>query len=109
DQDEDQPVTPADAAMPPTSTPDAPSNSLCELGCTNGTCVAGVCVIDCAPLNACPNDVMCPPNLPCRVICGEQACKKKVNCTMATSCEVQCGGTNACADDIQCPAGDRCT
>lgn len=91
-----------------TRTDAASTPNLCQLGCTNGTCVDGVCVIDCAPLDACPDDVTCPPNVPCRVICGEHACKKKVICGMATSCEVQCGGTQACADEVQCGV-NRCT
>lgn len=85
---------------------DAPSSpSLCEQGCTNGTCEDGTCVIDCGAPFACASDVMCPANLPCRVMCGDHACAKKVVCGMATSCEVHCLGDEACADDIQCSMG----
>jgi hypothetical protein len=105
DSDDDASGATADAAI--VSTPDG-ATATCQLGCPNGTCIDGVCVIDCQPLNACANDVKCPPNVPCRVLCGEHACKKKVICEMATSCEVQCGGTEACADDILCGSG-RCT
>ncbi len=94
-----------DAAV---TSPDAPaSTSLCEQGCTNGSCADGVCVIDCGAPYACANDVMCPPNVPCRVVCGEHACAKKINCGMASSCEVQCAGDFACGDEIQCNA-TRC-
>src|SRR5690349_8077127 len=68
DQGDDEPGA-TDAAI--ANPPDAPPNqAMCQLGCTNGTCLAGVCVIDCSALNACAGDVMCPPNIPCRVVCG---------------------------------------
>jgi hypothetical protein len=101
-----------DGEMPDGNTAnDASTNpdalSLCQLGCSNGTCVAGVCVIDCSATGSCPNDVICPANLPCRVVCGDQACGHKVNCGMSTSCHVQCMGTSSCQDEIQCNA-NRC-
>jgi hypothetical protein len=64
------------------------ATSLCELGCSNGTCVDGVCVIDCGAASSCQNDITCPANLPCRVVCGEHACAKHIVCGLATSCEV---------------------
>ena len=85
---------------------DAPD--LCNQGCSNGTCVAGVCTIDCSASGSCPNDVICPANIPCHVICGDSACGHKVNCTMAASCEVDCVGDNACGDEIQCPSDRSC-
>lgn len=94
----------ADATGVPS--PDAPS--LCEQGCSNGTCVNGVCVIDCSTPYTCPNDITCPANLPCRVVCGEHSCGHKVICGLATTCEVQCTGDYACADEIQCNT-NRCT
>ncbi|MBA3502412.1 MAG: hypothetical protein H0T65_18755, partial [Deltaproteobacteria bacterium] len=75
---------------------------LCELGCPNGTCVGGVCVIDCSATGSCTQDFTCPQNIPCRVVCGDQACTNKVACGLASSCEVQCNGINACADEIVC-------
>ncbi|MBA3453993.1 MAG: hypothetical protein H0T42_12935 [Deltaproteobacteria bacterium] len=77
---------------------------LCPLGCTNGTCDAnGVCVIDCSATGSCAEaDVRCPPNVPCRVICGDGACAKKIICGLATSCDVDCVGTGSCRDEIQC-------
>lgn len=80
---------------------------LCQLGCTNGTCDAqGVCVIDCSADGACSTgDVVCPTNLPCRVMCGDHACTHKVQCAMATSCDVRCTGTSSCGDVIQCGHG----
>lgn len=88
-----------------TSSPDAPSP--CEQGCNSGTCVDGVCVIDCSAPGACPNDVTCPANLPCRVVCGDGSCGHKINCGMSTSCQVQCNGDSSCQDEIQCNA-NRC-
>lgn len=83
--------------------------ALCQQGCGNGTCDAqGVCNIDCSASGACSaSDVICPTNLPCRVVCGDHACAHHVQCGMSTSCEVQCSGQNACGDVIQCPVG-RC-
>jgi hypothetical protein len=88
------------------ATPDAPV-SLCEQGCVGGTCDAqGVCVIDCSAQGACGDgDVVCPANLPCRVVCGDHACAKKIQCAMATSCDVQCIGPSSCGDVVQCGIG----
>jgi hypothetical protein len=102
---EGQPVT-IDGAVN-NNTPDASNaNALCQQGCTKGTCQAGVCVIDCSEEGSCQMDVACPANLPCRVICGDNSCTKKVNCTMATSCDVRCSGQNACGDEVQCSPGE---
>ncbi|HEY5927429.1 MAG TPA: hypothetical protein VIV11_37350 [Kofleriaceae bacterium] len=79
------------------------SLDLCPMGCTNGTCDNGVCVIDCtAPFSCLNGDVVCPANLPCRVNCGDNSCAKKIICGMATSCEVNCQGEDACVDEIHC-------
>jgi hypothetical protein len=83
------------------------ASTLCQEGCTNGTCVDGVCTIDCAAPYSCPNDITCPPNLPCRVLCGEHSCGHKVLCGLSSSCEVQCTGDYSCADEIICNA-NRC-
>lgn len=80
--------------------PDA--TSLCELGCTNGTCNSGICEIDCSAPGSCPGVVACPPNLPCRVTCGDGACSNHVECRLATTCEVVCSGTGSCSDEIRC-------
>jgi hypothetical protein len=89
--------------------PDAPAGpTACDQGCTNGTCVAGVCVIDCsAPYSCITNDVLCTPGLPCRVVCGDHSCSHKIVCGTATSCEVQCNGDFSCQDEIQCNT-NRC-
>jgi len=95
----------SDAEEPPA---DADPNVLCNQGCTKGTCIDGVCTIDCSQAGACQTDVVCPLNLPCHVICGDGACHGKVNCTGAESCRVDCTGELACDDDIQCPSGRDC-
>jgi hypothetical protein len=88
----------------PISTPDGSSaQALCMQGCPNGTCIDGVCTIDCSASNICSNDIACPANLPCHVICGDSSCDHKVLCSTASSCTVDCIGTNACGDEIQCP------
>jgi hypothetical protein len=87
---------------------DAADPALCQQGCTNGTCMAGVCVIDCsAPFSCTSNDIRCPANLPCRVVCGERSCAKKILCEKAASCEVQCTGESSCQDEVICNA-NRC-
>jgi hypothetical protein len=88
----------ADAPMQP---------SLCELGCTKGSCIDGVCVIDCSAPDSCTNDITCPANLPCRVVCGTRACQGKIFCSLATTCQVQCNGDYACKDEIHCNS-NRC-
>ena len=86
-----------------TSDGGADARPLCELGCPNGTCVEGVCVIDCSAPGSCVlSDITCPPNVPCRITCGDLSCTKKVHCGLASACEVQCNGTNACADEVVC-------
>lgn len=91
----------------PTVTIDAPD--LCPQGCTKGTCINGVCVIDCGTPYACTeSDVQCPANIPCRVVCGDHSCAKHVVCGLASSCEVQCSGDYSCGDVIQCN-DNRCS
>ena len=103
--DGDNDLTPDAAAV----TNDADRNLLCMQGCPNGTCNNGVCVIDCSSPFACrDSDVLCPPNIPCRVMCGYEACDKKIICGLATSCEVQCTGDSSCNDEIQCNS-NRCS
>jgi hypothetical protein len=103
---DEQPQTGIDASM---QMPDgSDKQALCQLGCTKGTCVDGACVIDCSAPDSCNGaDIKCAPNLPCRVICGERSCEKKIFCDNATSCEVQCTGDNSCRDEIVCNA-NRC-
>lgn len=102
---EGQPVT-VDGAVN-NNTPDAnTANAICQQGCTKGTCIDGVCVMDCSAAGSCMNDVICPANLPCRVLCGDNACAKHINCSMSSSCDVRCTGQMACGDEIQCPAGE---
>jgi len=79
--------------------------SLCALGCTNGTCDGDVCVIDCSAAGSCPTDVHCPANLPCRVVCGDNACKGHVDCTKASACDIRCTGDQSCANEVDCGPG----
>lgn len=107
--DDGQPVI-VDASPMPDASADARPDAydLCTQGCSMGTCIGGICTIDCSADGACPDDVACPANLPCHVICGDGACGHKVNCTMASSCRVDCSGEGACADEIQCPNHREC-
>ena len=95
----------ADSALPADA--DDSAQRLCEQGCTNGTCVEGVCVINCSGTDQCiATDVRCPENLPCRVMCGPMSCTHKIVCNTSSSCEVQCTGDGSCQDEIQCPSGE---
>jgi hypothetical protein len=85
--------------------PDA--RDICSQGCPNGTCINGVCTIDCSDPGSCPTDITCPVNLPCHVICGDGSCGHKVNCTGALDCQIDCIGDNSCLDEIQC-SSHRC-
>ena len=101
-------------ATPDATTATGDGMDLCALGCSRGTCVDGVCVIDCSAPDSCQSvDIRCEPNLPCRVECGDRACAKKVLCEDATSCEVVCSGVDACSEEIQCgidrPCNVSCT
>jgi len=90
-----------DAAATDASLP-VDARQLCELGCPNGTCAGGVCVIDCSAPDSCPSDVTCPPNVPCRIVCGDRSCDHKVACGQASTCEIRCNGHDACADEVSC-------
>jgi hypothetical protein len=97
-------ITVVDAAL----NADAPDQSRCQQNCTKGSCVDGVCVIDCSATGSCDEtDVVCPASVPCRVVCGAMSCTHKVNCGLSTSCEVQCNGDFSCQDEIICNA-NRC-
>jgi hypothetical protein len=103
---DDSDITVVDASVD--STADALDQTLCQQNCTKGTCVDGVCVIDCSAPGACITvDVVCAPSVPCRVVCGTGSCTHKVNCGLSTSCEVQCNGDFSCQDEILCNA-NRC-
>lgn len=86
--------------------PDA--RDLCQQGCPNGTCIGGVCTIDCSAPGTCLNDIFCPANLPCHVICGDSSCAHKVYCETALDCTVDCIGNLSCQDDILCGT-HKCT
>jgi hypothetical protein len=107
--DEGEPIL-VDASLVTSDTAPPPVDAidLCAQGCSNGTCIGGVCTIDCSATGSCTTDVACPANLPCHVICGDAACDHKVNCTMAASCKVDCVGQGSCVDEIQCPGNRPC-
>jgi len=93
---------PSDAAID--ATPDA-DNSACAAVCTNGTCVGGVCTIDCSGIDTCANDVFCPAGVPCHVVCGDKSCDHHVDCTQSTACTVECTGATSCLDEVRCGTG----
>lgn len=96
-----------DAASVTTDTPSSPdTTALCMQRCGAGTCVGGVCTIDCSPPGACSGDITCPADVPCRVVCGDGSCGGKINCAEALSCDVDCTGSLSCDDDITCPSGE---
>ncbi len=101
-----QPVI-VDANVTDVSTP-VDATGLCNQACPNGTCIGGVCTIDCSATDTCDNDITCPANLPCRVICGDSSCAKKIICTAAASCDVDCVGSGSCAEEIECAADRDC-
>lgn len=98
DQQPDAAATDAAETIEPP--PDA--LDICVQGCSKGTCINGVCTIDCSAPGSCLTDVTCPINLPCHVICGDGSCTHHVNCSMALACTVDCTGDHACGDQIQC-------
>ncbi|HEY5938375.1 MAG TPA: hypothetical protein VIU61_27170 [Kofleriaceae bacterium] len=81
--------------------PDAAS-SACKARCP-GTCDGDTCVIDCTATDSC-QDVTCPSGMPCRVACGDGACRR-VRCERASSCEIDCTGQNSCAERVTCGSG----
>lgn len=105
--DRGEPVI-TDASMVAGDTAMADAFDVCTQGCSDGTCIGGVCTIDCSSTGSCQNDIKCPANLPCHVICGDTACGNKIDCTMAASCTVDCVGANACDDEVQCPSNRTC-
>lgn len=78
-----------------------------EAACSaaNGSCSAGVCVIDCTEPSCVPH---CPAGMPCRVDCGKNACKDgAVDCGKASSCDISCGEA-ACQGGVDC-SGSSCS
>jgi hypothetical protein len=98
-----EPDAPTPDADVPDPSPDAATG--CKDVCAAGTCVDGVCTIDCSAEDTCANDVICPTGVPCRVICGDSSCDKHVDCTRSTSCTVECEGNLSCQDEIRCGNG----
>ena len=101
-------ATTGDGEPPPPPPRNDAGDSECRAACTAGTCDHGVCVIDCSAEDACPSDVNCPGNVPCRVVCGDHSCGHHVDCRMAPVCEIECVGTGSCADELRCGTS-RCT
>lgn len=102
-----------DAGKKDSATIDSPINppscqSVCPMN--GGTCVNGVCVIDCGfGPNGCPTKVVCPKGVPCKVLCGgTSSCGQGVDCTQASSCEISCGGISSCGGKVSC-AGTTCS
>src|SRR5262245_19208695 len=89
-------ATRSDGAGEPPPLGDA-DDTACRAACTAGTCDHGVCVIDCSADSACPNDVVCPGTVPCRVVCGDSACAHHIECRTPRECEIDCIGTGSCA------------
>jgi hypothetical protein len=91
--------------------------SLCPGECDHGTCVV-VCQEsgsdsdgedDGAGGGACPEVVLCPAGVPCRVECNDaDSCGGGVDCRAASSCEILCQGERSCGGPLECGAG-RCT
>lgn len=83
--------------------PDAEDiNAACAAACTKGTCDQGTCVIDCSLYGACNIDIVCPANVPCRVLCGDKACAHHITCPPSEPCDIECTGAYACGDQIFC-------
>jgi hypothetical protein len=79
------------------------NNTACAAA--NGSCQAGVCVIECNAPDCAPK---CPFGMPCRVDCGDNSCNGGlVDCTKASSCDISCGASS-CFQGIDC-AGSACS
>lgn len=92
------------AAQPPDGAVPA---SLCAATCP-GACDGETCVLDCSAAGSCGDDIQCPEDLACRVVCGDNACGGRILCQKAASCSVQCSGASSCAGDVRCGDG-ACT
>jgi hypothetical protein len=103
-RDAEPDALPPDADVTDSPAPDASTS--CEEVCDAGTCVDGVCTIDCSGDEACRGfEVTCPAGVPCHVICGDLACDKHVDCTLATACVIECVGVDACHEEVRCGTG----
>jgi hypothetical protein len=99
----------ADAGPP--ATPDAgnsaPDASSCPAGCTR--CEDDTCVVECIEDDSCGDPVVCPPGLPCLVVCeGIGSCAAGIDCSAAASCDLRCTSREACNGEIRCGEG-RCS
>jgi hypothetical protein len=106
-----------DAAAPPDASlidadpmdPSADAGDACLAACVDGACVDGTCVINCPTAQACPDQLVCPAGIPCRIRCtGEGSCPGGIDCSGASTCTVSCSGTDSCAGEIACGPG-RCS
>lgn len=100
--------------------PDAAVVGGCDESCP-GQCESdGTCHVRCGDdrgggggTPACPERVVCPPGIPCRVDCGgADSCGGGVDCSQATSCGIECTGDGSCGGALECGGGScdiRCT
>jgi hypothetical protein len=84
--------------------PQPPGGGECPQACTS--CNGDTCVIECIDGGCDSQDIVCPEELACLVICeGVDSCDSgTITCPPTYACEIQCGGGNdACGDQqIQC-------
>jgi hypothetical protein len=85
--------------------PPPPSDASCGEQCVRngGRCGEGTCFFDCAARGACDTrQLLCPPDRPCDVTCGERSCTDNVVCPVGSTCAIRCAGEEACAKEIIC-------
>lgn len=76
---------------------------VCPAECTS--CIDDLCVINCTTAGACPELVVCPAGVRCKVECGDSACGAGIDCSAAQSCRIECPANQACAGPITCSPG----
>jgi len=113
---------PRDGA-PPT---DANQGDACGDKCLDpGVCdqATGTCVFDCSAQGGggdggdqggdmggggdpCPDTVVCPAGIPCRVECTDRrSCEAGIDCSAASSCDLVCTGRESCRGTLECGTG----
>ncbi len=102
------PVFGADANPACDPDPVAPGAGSCPGDCTGG-CTGTLCTIDCENNNCDGDDIVCPEDFDCLVICGgaDHCDSGTITCPPDYGCTVQCTmGNDACGDQqIECGAG----
>lgn len=85
----------------------SPLDDQCPVECTGG-CLNDLCLIHCLDAGSCQQEINCPLDRPCRVVCrGRDSCiQTSIRCGDGLSCSLVCSGEGACeGTEVVCGSG----